>query len=89
MAEAPTQKTMPITLCVALAAMARSMKEGQYYLSPLYVVALPLVFVTLVPGIKLDLFTSLVPITGVARLLRTLLQEDYAEARRPPRRAGA
>ncbi len=69
-------------LCVALAAMARSMKEGQYYLSPLYVVALPLVFVTLVPGIKLDLFTSLVPITGVSLLLRTLLQEDYAEARR-------
>lgn len=69
-------------LCVALAAMARSMKEGQYYLSPLYVVALPLVFVTLVPGIQLDLFTSLVPITGVSLLLRTLLQEDYVEARR-------
>jgi sodium transport system permease protein len=69
-------------LCLALAAMARSMKEGQYYLSPLYVVALPLVFATLVPGIKLDLFTSLVPITGVSLLLRSLLQEEYAEARR-------
>jgi sodium transport system permease protein len=69
-------------LCLALAAMARSMKEGQYYLSPLYVVALPLVMATLVPGIKLDLFTSLVPVTGVSLLLRALLQEEYAEARR-------
>jgi sodium transport system permease protein len=64
-------------LCVALAVMARSMKEGQYYMTPLYLVALPLVFVTLMPGIDLDLFTSLLPITGVSLLLRGLIQADY------------
>ena len=36
-------------LCVALATMARSMKEGQYYMTPLYLVSLPLILVTLAP----------------------------------------
>ena len=68
-------------VCLALAVLAKSMKEGQYYMTPLYMVALPLIFVTLVPGIKLELFTSLIPITGVSLLLRTLMQGDYAVAR--------
>ena len=37
-------------VCVALAVLARSMKEGQYYMTPLYLVCLPLIFLTLVPG---------------------------------------
>ncbi len=57
-------------VCLSLAVLARSMKEGQYYMTPLYLVCLPLVFLTLAPGIELDLFYSLVPITGVALLLR-------------------
>jgi sodium transport system permease protein len=69
-------------VCLALAVLARSMKEGQYYMTPLYVVALPLIFATLAPGIELNLFTSLVPITGVSLLLRALMQADYATARR-------
>jgi sodium transport system permease protein len=69
-------------LCLSLAVLARSMKEGQYYMTPLYLVALPLVFITLAPGIELTLFTSLVPITGVSLLLRTLMQGDYVDARR-------
>ena len=68
--------------CLALAVLARSMKEGQYYMTPLYMVALPLIFLTLAPGIKLDLFTSLVPITGVSLLLRALMQGEYGVARR-------
>ena len=68
-------------VCLALAVLARSMKEGQYYMTPLYMVALPLIFVTLVPGIKLDLFTSLIPITGVSLLLRALMQGEYGVAR--------
>jgi len=67
---------------VGLALMARSMKEGQYYMTPLYMAALPLVFLTLTPGIELDLFTSLIPITGASLLLRALLQGDYGVARR-------
>jgi sodium transport system permease protein len=69
-------------LCLSLAVLARSMKEGQYYMTPLYLVALPLVFATLAPGIELNLFTSLVPITGVSLLLKALMQEDYAIARK-------
>lgn len=64
-------------ISLALAVMARSMKEGQYYLTPVYLVVMPLVFLTLAPGIELDLFTSLVPVTGVSLLLRTLMQGDY------------
>ncbi len=37
-------------VCLALAILARSMKEGQYYMTPLYLVCMPLVFVTLMPG---------------------------------------
>ncbi len=64
-------------VCLALAVLARSMKEGQYYMTPLYLICLPLIFLTLVPEIKLDLFYSLVPITGVALLLRALIMGDY------------
>jgi sodium transport system permease protein len=68
-------------ICVALAVMAKSMKEGQYYLTPLYMVALPLIFLTLSPAIELDLFYSLVPITGVSLLLRALMEGKYGLAR--------
>lgn len=69
-------------LCVSLAVLARSMKEGQYYITPLYLTALPLIFITLVPGTELNLFYSLVPITGVALLLRSLMLGEYAIALR-------
>lgn len=65
-------------VCVALAILARSMKEGQYYMTPLYMVSLPLIFLTLYPGIELNFFYSMVPITGVALLLRALILGDYA-----------
>ncbi|GIW87278.1 MAG: sodium extrusion protein NatB [Isosphaeraceae bacterium] len=67
-------------LCLALAIVARSMKEGQYYMTPLYLICLPLACLPLVPGIQLDPFTSLLPVTGVSLLLRALMQGDYASA---------
>jgi sodium transport system permease protein len=69
-------------VCLALAVLARSMKEGQYYMTPLYLVCLPLIFLSLAPGIELNLFYSLVPITGVALLLKSLIQGDYNVATR-------
>jgi sodium transport system permease protein len=69
-------------VCLALAVLARSMKEGQYYMTPLYLVCLPLIFLTLAPGIELNLFYSLVPVTGVSLLLRALILGDYAVAGR-------
>ena len=64
-------------ICLALAVLAKSMKEGQYYMTPLYMVAMPLIFLTLMPGIEINLFYSLVPITGVSLLLRALIQGHY------------
>ncbi len=69
-------------ICLTLAVLARSMKEGQYYMTPLYLVALPLIFATLAPGIELSPLTSLVPITGVSLLLKALLVGEYGQARR-------
>ena len=64
-------------ICLALAVLARSMKEGQYYMTPLYLVSMPLIFLSLAPEIELNLFYSLVPITGVALLLRALILGSY------------
>jgi sodium transport system permease protein len=64
-------------VCLALAAMARSMKEGQYYMTPLYLISMPLIFLSLAPEIELNLFYSIVPITGVALLLRALILGNY------------
>ena len=69
-------------VCLSLAVLARSMKEGQYYMTPLYLICLPLIFLTLMPGIELNLFYSLVPITGVALLLRALIMGNYDVALR-------
>jgi sodium transport system permease protein len=61
-------------LCLAVGAYARSTKEGQYYLMPLFVITMPLIFLTLVPGVVLNPFYSMVPVTGVALLLQKLIQ---------------
>jgi sodium transport system permease protein len=65
-------------LCLAMGAYARSSKEGQYYLMPLFLVTMPLVFLTLAPGVELNPFYSLVPVTGVALLLRRLMESSIA-----------
>lgn len=67
-------------VCLALAVLARSMKEGQYYMTPLYLISMPLIFLSLAPEIELDLFYSLVPITGVALLLKALILGSYDAA---------
>jgi len=61
-------------LCLALAAFARSTKEGQYYLIPLLLVTLPLVVLPMAPGVELNLGNSLIPVTGVVLLLRSMLE---------------
>lgn len=60
-------------LCLAIGAYARSSKEGQYYLMPLFLVIMPLIFLTLAPGVQLNPFYSLVPVTGVALLMQKLM----------------
>jgi len=66
-------------LCLALAAFARSTKEGQYYLMPLLLITMPLVILPMAPGVELNLGNSLIPVTGVVLLLRSLLEGSYWE----------
>jgi sodium transport system permease protein len=67
-------------LCLALASLARSSKEGQYYLMPLVLVTMPLVVLPMSPGVELNLGNSMIPLTGVVLLLRSMLQGNYLEA---------
>ena len=71
-------------LCIALAVIARSTKEGQYYLMPLVLVAMPLLILPMAPGVELTLGTSLVPLTGLVLLLRTLLEGEWRTVLWPP-----
>lgn len=67
-------------LCLALAAFARSTKEGQYYLMPLLFVVMPLAAFPAASGMELNLGTSLIPVTGMVLLLRTALEGNVLTA---------
>lgn len=60
-------------ISLAVGAYARSSKEGQYYLMPMFLVTMPLVFLTLAPGVELNPVYSLIPVTGVALLMQKLM----------------
>jgi sodium transport system permease protein len=64
-------------LSLTLAAMARSTKEGQYYLMPLMLVTMPLAMLPVLPTTEINLGNSLLPVTGVMLLLRALIEGDY------------
>ena len=63
-------------LSLALAALARSSKEGQYYLMPLMLGTMPLMLMPMMPGVELDLGNSLVPLAGVILLLKSLIEGE-------------
>ncbi|MCG8584490.1 MAG: ABC transporter permease subunit, partial [Pirellulales bacterium] len=69
-------------VCLALAAVARSTKEGQYYLMPVMLITMPLVMLPMSPGVEMTLGNSLVPVMGIVLLLRTTLEGDYVTAAR-------
>jgi sodium transport system permease protein len=58
---------------LAIGVYARSSKEGQYYLMPLFLVTTPLIVLTFAPGVELNAFYSLLPVTGVALLMQRLM----------------
>ncbi len=64
-------------LSLALATMARSTKEGQYYLMPLMLITMPLAMIPVMPTTEIGFGNSLIPVTGVMLLLRTLIEGDY------------
>jgi len=67
-------------IALGLSALARSSKEGQYYLMPMMMVILPLVMLPTMPGMTLGTGTSLIPVTGMFLLVRALVEEQYALA---------
>ncbi|EAQ77424.1 ABC transporter permease subunit [Blastopirellula marina] len=67
-------------LALAVAALARSSKEGQYYLLPLLMVNLPLVILPILPSVEIGLANSLIPVTGVLLLMKTLMEGNYHDA---------
>jgi len=67
-------------LSLAIAAFARSSKEGQYYLMPLLLITMPLMLLPMLPAASLDLGTSLIPVTGMMLLLRLLMEGQFADA---------
>jgi sodium transport system permease protein len=66
-------------LALAIAAFARSTKEGQYYLMPLLVISLPLMILPVLPSVEMNLGTSLVPITGMMLLLKAMVEGQFAD----------
>lgn len=69
-------------LCLALAAFARSTKEGQCYLMPLLMLTMPLLILPMAPGVELNVGNSLIPVTGIVLVLRNVLEGDYLSALR-------
>jgi sodium transport system permease protein len=69
-------------LSLAIAAFARSSKEGQYYLMPLLMISLPLMMLPVLPASELDLGFALIPLSGLMLLLRALIEGQYLEALR-------
>jgi len=67
-------------LALAIAAFAHSAKEGQYYLMPLMLISFPLITLPLLPSTRLDLGTSLIPVTGLVLWLRQLIEGQYDDA---------
>ena len=66
-------------LCLSLATFARSNKEGQYYLTPLFMITMGMTMFSMSPSIELtatggaSLFYCAMPIVGPALLLKALL----------------
>ena len=69
-------------MALAAAAFARSSKEGQYYLIPLMMISMPLMMLPMLPAAKLDIGTSLIPVSGLMLLLRGLIEGQYSEVLR-------
>ncbi|MDY3555091.1 ABC transporter permease subunit [Gemmata sp. JC717] len=60
-------------LALSLGVFARSTKEGNYYMVPLFFVVLPLAYWSMTPGIELSEFTRWVPVANALLFQQRLL----------------
>ncbi len=59
--------------CITLGVFARSTKEGNYYMVPMFFLVLPLAYWSMAPGMELDSAMSWVPITNALLLQQRLM----------------
>jgi sodium transport system permease protein len=67
-------------IALGLSAMARSSKEGQYYLMPMMMAIIPFVVLPSMPGVSLSIGTSLIPVTGMFLFVRSIIESHYVVA---------
>jgi sodium transport system permease protein len=70
--------TLPLAMlfaacCLTLGVFARSTKEGNYYMVPMFFIVLPLAYWSMAPGIELDGRMSWVPITNALLLQQRMM----------------
>ena len=66
------------TLMIAIATMAKSYKEAQSYITPLFLVAVIPAMVSLLPGVKLNPGMAHIPIVNFSLLIKELILGDWA-----------
>ena len=66
------------TLMIAIATMAKSYKEAQSYVTPLFLVAVLPAMVSLLPGVKLNAGVALIPIVNFSLLIKELILGDWS-----------
>jgi ABC-type Na+ efflux pump permease subunit len=62
---------------IAIAALAKSFKEAQSYLTPLLLVAILPAMVSAIPGVKLNTQMALIPIVNFSQLIKELMLGDW------------
>ncbi len=60
-------------LSIGLSTLARSVKEAQHYLTPLFLLVMPLAMVVVVPNVELTPTLAALPITNVVLFFRDLM----------------
>ena len=66
------------TLMIAIATMAKSYKEAQSYVTPLFLIAVLPAMVSLLPGVKLNAGMALIPIVNFSLLIKELILGDWS-----------
>ncbi len=60
-------------LSIGLSTMARSVKEAQHYLTPLFLLVMPLAMIVVIPSVELTPTLAAVPISNVVLFFRDLM----------------
>ncbi len=64
-------------IALALSFLAQSVKEAQSYITPMLFISMPFTFAIMIPGISLNNFLAIVPITGFVLLYRDILLDQF------------